>query len=1209
MLEGKPEPTFIDDLLLGRDLTKYLRPYAWQRLNAAEKALLGQGQPAARERISKDLSQRWELEAPAPDIETALFTQTLRGSDLATTDSLGLARADLNDADQGAGNAFVMAKLNSIVIPKIDFEDTTLEEAIDFLRLRAAELDSDGDPAKKGIGFVVRRPRSAPLGNEGEASAAAPGSDPGSLRIKQLRLKNVPLAEALKQICDMTNLRYKITDYGIAIVPADAGGNDSPSPAMPSAAPASGCAYMTDTLRRIIIPKIDFDDTTVEEAIDFLRMRAAELDTLELDPAKKGVNFVVRRPRTSPNDSGRGATGGAGDPGALRIKDLRLRNVPLGVALKYICDSAHLRYKVDDYAVTLVPQTECGEDIFTRSFTVPPDFAGALDDGNAAGEDADPFAPPSEKHGRLSARKPIMELLKRAGISFPEGTSATLSNNGVLLVTNSPSELDKMEALVQCCAKSPAGSQGRPETASGFANEDTPALSGALDSGVLPPLGFETRNTFSVLEADPFAAPEGNGGAGIQMRPWVRKSAPLFPNRTRIWREANYYKNIKPTDEKLIPLNRFWIDLAKWDGKGPFLSPHFNACSTTANEALMCLALLDLPFKAARPEVTVDGTTLRVKAREPMVLFYKDTRRTDKAAKESPLLVRQSFSPLDEPFLTVDGRQVENPVTGDFRPGIPYRASLVVTNPSGTGRRIDVLAQIPAGAIPLHGKPATLSSTHELKPYGVLMLDMAFYFPAAGEFAVYPLHVSEGGVVLTRSGSRVLRVTSDPAPQDAASWLALAANGTNDEVLKRLHTANLKTLDLTAIRWRLADRAFFLQVTQVLRERLFFSTEVTAYGFRHNDVASMREYLENSNAVQQLGQWLDSDLLAIRPCVHNDWQTLEFDPLINARAHRFGDESRITHEAAREHYQVLLEQLGWKPALEASDQLALTAFLLLQDRIGEALARFQQIDPAKLPGRLNYDYLHAVALFYQEKPFDAKGIAAKYLPSLPPGLWRDRFQTVIDQADEIAALDHPDGKAPPAGDAAAPRLDLSAGEGGKVVIRHSGLERATLRLFSVDLEALFSKDPFLSGGENHGGNPAIRPNATLDVALAKDVAETTIELPSALCQGNVLIAAESGTTKLLKVLDSRALDLRHLPQERTIQVLDAATGKPLPGTYIKVYAEMNDGRIVFHKDGYTDLRGKFDYLSHTGADASGIKRLALLASHPQQGARTVVYDR
>ncbi|MEY3898576.1 MAG: hypothetical protein RLZZ214_4098, partial [Verrucomicrobiota bacterium] len=187
----------------------------------------------------------------------------------------------------------------------------------------------------------------------------------------------------------------------------------------------AGVAYITEKLKTIIIPRVDFEDTTVEEAIDFLRLRASELDTTELDPARKGVNFVIRRPRAAPPAAGGGDAGvlpGAGDalplatndPGALRVRELRIRNVPLAVALKYICDQTKLRYKVDDFAVTLVPQTEGGEDIFTRTFRVPPDFGTALDTGgggDGGGAAADPFAE-TKGTGKnmLTARKPILEL-------------------------------------------------------------------------------------------------------------------------------------------------------------------------------------------------------------------------------------------------------------------------------------------------------------------------------------------------------------------------------------------------------------------------------------------------------------------------------------------------------------------------------------------------------------------------------------------------------------------------------------------------------------------------------------------------------------------------------------------------------------------------------------------------------------------------------
>ncbi len=1094
LLAQKPEPTFIDDLLLARDLQPYLRPYAWARLNAAEKALLSQALPAARERISRELSLRWELEAPEPDAETQLFSQTLRGSDLAMLDSLGLAKSEFQPSD---------------------------------------------DPTQYGSGPEL-----------------------------------------------------------------------------------DGSSLITEKLRRIVIPQIDFENTTVEEAIDFLRLRASELDSTELDPSRKGLNFVISRPRSAKGDNTSAPS--VRNAGDIRIRELRLKNVPLATALKYICDQAKLRYKVDDYAVTLVPQTDVGEENITRVFNVPPDFFSALESDEDGA--VDPFAETPSKNAKLAARLPITELLKQAGINLPEGSSATLSYNGKLIVTAAPTELDKVEQLTQaiCSSKPPPG---LPEVADGFADTGIYASSWKKDSradvdpfaetsdvGLLPPLpGDEDESDLQksvgnspfpmtpATPADPFAEPAAGRGF---IPPTL-----TFPDRTRLWREANYFKNTSPTDESLIPLNRFWLDLAAWDGKGPFLSPHFNACHRTANEALMCLALLDLPFKADRPEVKVDGSTLRVKAREPMLLFYKDTRRTENVAAESPLLVRQTFSPLAEPFLTVNGRQVENPVTGDFRPGVPYREALVVTNPTGIGRRIDVLAQIPAGAIPLQGSLPTLSSTHELKPYGVVMLELAFYFPTAGDFAVYPVQVSEDGVILADTKSRTLRVSSDPAPVDAASWGVLANEGSSEQVLERLRTENLKTLDLSAICWRLKDAAFFLDTTRILRERLHFSPEVAAYGFRHNDVVTIREYLENSEAVRQLGDWLDSPLLEVRPRVHLDWATLEFDPLVNARAHRFADESRMTHAAAKQHYEAFLDQLGWKPSLDATDQLTLTAFLLLQDRIEEGLARFDQIDPAKLPGRVNYDYLRAVVYFHREKAEDAKAIATQALPTLPPGLWRDRFQAVVDQANEIAALDNPAENTQPEAEIPEPQLDLTLAGDGKLVIQHRSLEVAKLRLFSVDLEVLFSKDPFLQGEGSQGGDPEILANADLEVSLTKNATETSFELPASMRKGNVLVSAESGTKKLLKVLDSRAIEIRQAPLTRTLQALDSATSKPLPKTYIKVYAEMNDGQMKFHKDGYTDLRGKFDYLSHTATDPSTIKRVAILVSHPEKGARTVIYDR
>jgi len=237
-----------------------------------------------------------------------------------------------------------------------------------------------------------------------------------------------------------------------------------------STAPSNGVAFISEKLRRINIPSINFEEgTSLEEAVDFLRLRAGELDTLEINPDQKGVNIVIQSPR--PNTVGGSeldvAVGdapllGGSDLGALVLSNsVRLRNVPLATALEYICDMTNpkLRFKVDDFAVTLVPQTDTVEDLFTRTFRVPPDFASNLNsnsgDAAAAGPE-DPFAADSGgSTGLLRPRASIIELLKNSGIVFNEGSSATLGASGSLLVTNTPSELDKIEQLIAATSTAP----------------------------------------------------------------------------------------------------------------------------------------------------------------------------------------------------------------------------------------------------------------------------------------------------------------------------------------------------------------------------------------------------------------------------------------------------------------------------------------------------------------------------------------------------------------------------------------------------------------------------------------------------------------------------------------------------------------------------------------------------------------------------------
>ncbi|WP_346188411.1 Amuc_1098 family type IV pilus outer membrane protein [Rubritalea halochordaticola] len=217
----------------------------------------------------------------------------------------------------------------------------------------------------------------------------------------------------------------------------------------------TGALYLRRKLKNIDIPVVDFNNISVNEAVDFLRMRSRELDRDELDPNKKGINFVVRTPAVVGGEAGGGA-GGFGDtaaPGSKRIDTLMLRNVPLEVVLDQICKKTGLRYRVEDYAVVLLPATDVDDaELFTRSFTVPPDFLTLVGDTGSGGGAVsdDPFDTGGDAGAGIRATPPVKESLEKSGIVFPEGATATFSKaRSVLTVRNTATNIDLVEALVQ----------------------------------------------------------------------------------------------------------------------------------------------------------------------------------------------------------------------------------------------------------------------------------------------------------------------------------------------------------------------------------------------------------------------------------------------------------------------------------------------------------------------------------------------------------------------------------------------------------------------------------------------------------------------------------------------------------------------------------------------------------------------------------------
>lgn len=193
-------------------------------------------------------------------------------------------------------------------------------------------------------------------------------------------------------------------------------------------------------LRSLVLPVVSLEDVTLREAVDFLRGQSVALDEAEIDPALRGVNFVVDVPETV---------------AATRF-DVELRNVPLETVLRYINEATRTVASVEPFAVTIRPVNSAGgSELVSRTYRVPPDFLTAGHGGGADPSAAqDPFAiQPERSSGLVARRLSAQEVLESRGVSFPDGASASFSAaDSTLRVLNTPQNQVLVEQVVAILA-------------------------------------------------------------------------------------------------------------------------------------------------------------------------------------------------------------------------------------------------------------------------------------------------------------------------------------------------------------------------------------------------------------------------------------------------------------------------------------------------------------------------------------------------------------------------------------------------------------------------------------------------------------------------------------------------------------------------------------------------------------------------------------
>ncbi|MFQ3670018.1 MAG: hypothetical protein SNJ84_01015 [Verrucomicrobiia bacterium] len=192
----------------------------------------------------------------------------------------------------------------------------------------------------------------------------------------------------------------------------------------------SRLADITDKLESIIIPELNFNEVDITDAVAYLQEQSKVLD-----PDKQGVNIVLKAEPTVIPGAGE-ATGPAIAP-PIRSVNLNLREVPLMQVLELLTSTTNMQFKVDEFAVVILPLNESADVIQVRTFQGIPSafFQGAGTD--------------DARVGTRQAAVDVTRQLEERGVQFPTGTNASwLPRTNRLVVRNTLNQLEFIDRLL-----------------------------------------------------------------------------------------------------------------------------------------------------------------------------------------------------------------------------------------------------------------------------------------------------------------------------------------------------------------------------------------------------------------------------------------------------------------------------------------------------------------------------------------------------------------------------------------------------------------------------------------------------------------------------------------------------------------------------------------------------------------------------------------
>ena len=695
--------------------------------------------------------------------------------------------------------------------------------------------------------------------------------------------------------------------------------------------------------------------------------------------------------------------------------------------------------------------------------------------------------------------------------------------------------------------------------------------------------------------------------------------------KTKEYREGYYYDVKKMyASPSLVPLSPFWSDFARYLRSGsqsPFMSKNFIYCTHSLSEVIFCLAVLDIAPSAPSFTIHHQGQEYRMATEAPLFVFHKLLKTTETEGANATIIVLQKYLDNKNSTETINGKTVDRYMThNEFLPNEPYSCKIIMTNTSSREKAVTLFYQIPQGSFPLSDYQSMRTKTLLLKPYSTSLFSYSFYFPTVGEFTHYPAHLidpdASSVIAYATLPFASLKVVSEIQTVDVTSWRDVAATASIDVVLQFLRTHNLNDIDWDCVTYRLKSKPFFKELVNALRSVGYYCDTVWKFGLEHRDFAAVRDYLQR-HFVDEVGLTFKSPLLTVNPCVEELFQIREYKPYINNRCYRLGKSITINNDKLEAQYENLITLMTQK--VPTTDDYALMVdYLILQDRIELAKQVFTThvcdvvdgvlVKKADCTFAIQFDYMLAYFDCFTSELTQARAICKKY-ENYPVLYWKQLFANVASLVEEMDGAMQVEEEEEPVDRVNLPEntiskkrqlasrdssLDIDTKDK-KLEITYHQLERVEINYFELNVELMFSSNPFMK--DSVSSSIFTRSNYAEIVALPsleENVAFGTYEhpIPEAMKNKNLLIEVKSGAlretcyffnSQLMVVLSSKTGQLRVYDKEKRL---------PLAACYVKVYAKTSDGK-AFLKDGYTDIRGFFDYYSVSSDVCDRATRLAI----------------